>query len=283
MEHLPYKTCVDDDNLEPLYTNHPFNWTLNLALYHMGDVGILADVHRYRSSYQKLKQLHGKNSQISQILLVLQKEQEQHNSKIGAFIDEIKAIHTRLTTTRVMSQVNPVLRQMAIKGRIPNTFYPQVYKETILNPVDPSALTPILRPTNPKPPSLEATPYVPTIPTPDPQPISSKMEYATGSSSGPLHQPTMFNTKDNHGWPPPSATTTIWPEDRPKKNPSTHTCHYCGQQGHWSSQCSSPHLKCHKELACVVLLEHPAFIRAYSFGRRTATNQLLHKGRKKCK
>jgi hypothetical protein len=45
MEHLPYETHVDDDDLEPFYTDHPFNWTLNLALYHMGNAGILADVH----------------------------------------------------------------------------------------------------------------------------------------------------------------------------------------------------------------------------------------------
>jgi hypothetical protein len=172
---------------------------------------------------------------------------------------------------------------MAIEGRIPNTFYPQVYEEIILNPVDPSALTPILRPTNPELPSSEATPYVSTTPTPDPQPIPPKMEYTAGSSSGPLHQPTMFDTEDNRRWPLPSATLATWPEERAKKNPSTHTCHYYSQQGHWNSQCSSPHLKCHEELACIVPLEHSAFIRACSFGRRTATNQPSHKGWKKCK
>jgi hypothetical protein len=102
---------------------------------------------------------------------------------------------------------------MAIEGRIPNTFYPQVYEETIPNPVDPSALTPILRPTNPEPLSSITTPYVSKTPTPDPQPIPPKMEYTAGSSSGPLHQPTMFDTEDNHGWPPPSASTTTWPKE----------------------------------------------------------------------
>jgi hypothetical protein len=74
MQRLPFETCIDDDNLEPLYTNHLFNWTLNLALYHMGDAGILADVHRYRSSYQKLKHLQSENAWISQILIMIQKE-----------------------------------------------------------------------------------------------------------------------------------------------------------------------------------------------------------------
>jgi hypothetical protein len=74
MKQLPFKTRVDDNDLEPLYTDHPFNWTLNLALYHMGDAGILADVYQYRSSYQKLKYLRNENARISQILLIIQKE-----------------------------------------------------------------------------------------------------------------------------------------------------------------------------------------------------------------
>jgi hypothetical protein len=110
-----------------------------------------------------------------------------------------------------MNQVKPVLCQLAIEGRIPNTFYSQVYEEAIPNPVVPS--TPILRPTNPEPPFKETTPYVSKTPTPDPLPLSPKMEYAAGSTSGPLHQPTMFNTEENHGWPLLSATRTTWPKD----------------------------------------------------------------------
>jgi hypothetical protein len=137
---------------------------------------------------------------------MLQKEQEQHNSKIGAFIGEIKSIRERLVTARVMSQVKPVLCTLAIEGRIPNTFYPQVYEEAILNPVVPSTPTPILRPTNPEPPFEETILYVPKTPIPDPLPLPFKMEYAAESTSGPLHQPIMFDTEENHGWPPPSAT-----------------------------------------------------------------------------
>jgi hypothetical protein len=137
---------------------------------------------------------------------MLQKEQEQHNSEIRAFIGEIKSIREQLVTARVMSWFKPVLRALAIEGRISNTFYPQVYEEAIPNLVVPSTPTPILRPTNPEPPSEETTPYVPKTPTPDPLPLPPKMEYAAGSTSGPLHQPTMFDTEENHGWPPLSAT-----------------------------------------------------------------------------
>jgi hypothetical protein len=112
-----------------------------------------------------------------------------------------------------MSWVKPVLHQLAIEGRIPNTFYPQVYEEAILNPVAPSTPTTILRPTNPDPPSKETTLYVSKTPTPDPLPLPPKMEYAARSTSGPLYQPTMFDTEENHRWPPPSATCTTWPEE----------------------------------------------------------------------
>jgi hypothetical protein len=57
MSTLPFKSHVNDEALEALYTDYPFNWTLNLALYHVGDAGILADVHQYRTFYLKLKHL----------------------------------------------------------------------------------------------------------------------------------------------------------------------------------------------------------------------------------
>ena len=40
-------SSIDDHDLKTLYTDHPFNWALNLALFHLGDAGVLADVHRY--------------------------------------------------------------------------------------------------------------------------------------------------------------------------------------------------------------------------------------------
>jgi hypothetical protein len=45
MQWLPFESHIDDEDLKTLYTDYPFNWTLNLALYHMGNTGILADVH----------------------------------------------------------------------------------------------------------------------------------------------------------------------------------------------------------------------------------------------
>jgi hypothetical protein len=55
----PYDLHVDNDDLEELYLDHPFNWAVNFALYRLGDAGVLADVYRLRKSYAKLKNCKG--------------------------------------------------------------------------------------------------------------------------------------------------------------------------------------------------------------------------------
>jgi hypothetical protein len=47
MRDMQLHARVDDLALDELYTDYPFNWTQQLALFHLGDAGILADVHRY--------------------------------------------------------------------------------------------------------------------------------------------------------------------------------------------------------------------------------------------
>ena len=59
--HVPYNLHGDDDDLEDLYLDHPFNWAVNYALYRLGDAGVLADVHRLRMSYAKLKHFKGEH------------------------------------------------------------------------------------------------------------------------------------------------------------------------------------------------------------------------------
>jgi hypothetical protein len=55
--HLLLPSSIDNMALEDLYTDYPFNWTFNLALYHLGDAGIITDVHQYRPAYLKLKSM----------------------------------------------------------------------------------------------------------------------------------------------------------------------------------------------------------------------------------
>ena len=63
---LPYH--INDSELEWLYTDYPFNWSQQLALYNLGDAGIIADVHRYRTSYLKLQLMCRENERLSNIL-----------------------------------------------------------------------------------------------------------------------------------------------------------------------------------------------------------------------
>ena len=78
----PFPSSVQDSNLELLYLNHPFNWAVNHALYCLEDAGILADVHRYRTSYGHLRALKHKNEKLTRIIGAIQKEQEAHNLEI---------------------------------------------------------------------------------------------------------------------------------------------------------------------------------------------------------
>ena len=56
---------VDDMALDELYTDYPFNWTQQLALFYLGDASIFADVHHYRQSYLKLKLMKNENKCLS--------------------------------------------------------------------------------------------------------------------------------------------------------------------------------------------------------------------------
>ena len=100
---LPFETSVNDHALEELYTDYPFNAVLNLALYHLGDAGVLADVHRYRSSFLKLQFMKQESERLTRVLQYVQGEQEQHNSVFGAFIGEVASLREQLVQARVMS------------------------------------------------------------------------------------------------------------------------------------------------------------------------------------
>ena len=272
MPDLPYESKIDDSALEDLYTDYPFNWTLNLALYHLGDAGILADVHQYQSSYHKLKHMKQENTRITHVLELLMKEQEQHNTEIAAFIGEVASIRERLTAARVMSCVAPIYKQLAVEGRIPNAFYPQVFEEAIHYPPESPTQQLPLRPTNPEPPSEMSTPFIPSTPaieTTQPLTIPPKMDYATGNPQGPHHQPTPFDTDKA----PTQMPTLIWDQEPRKNIAKHHRCYYCGKVRHWNSQCRTPHQKCSIKGRCIVPRQHEGYVKACSMGSHTASDQ----------
>ena len=278
---LPFQSTLDDGALEELYTDHPFNWTMNLALFHLGDAGILADVHRYRSAYTKLHFMKRENSRLANLVEHLQKEQEKHNDDIRTFIQDVQIIRQRLTAARVITRLSPIYKRMAVEGLIMNSYYPQTYKETSSStqPFHQQSPTPgpSLQATNPDPVSPVSAKYSPESPTSqyrsmDPVVIPPRIDYAAGNPTGPHHQPTMFDTEDNNGWPPlPSRQITI-DNTEVKKQAGQHRCFYCLMKGHWNSQCPTPHFSCTEAERCIVPLNHPLFVQACEMGQRTRGN-----------
>ena len=100
---LPYTTGCDENNLAVLYTNHPFNWGINFALYRLGDPGVMGDIYQFRNSYTQLKALRHENDTLAHLIKNIQKEQEQHNHDINKFSQEIVAVRERLIAAKVCS------------------------------------------------------------------------------------------------------------------------------------------------------------------------------------
>jgi hypothetical protein len=131
MPSIQLHTRVNDLALNELYTNYPFNWMQQLALFYLGDASILTDVYCYWQSYLKLKLMKNENEHLSRILLYAQGEHEQHNKKVKALLKQVKAVKQRLVDARVLSQIAPIMQCMAIKGKIPDPFYPQMVERVI--------------------------------------------------------------------------------------------------------------------------------------------------------
>ena len=286
MRDMQLHARVDDLALDELYTDYPFNWTQQLALFHLGDAGILADVHRYRQSYLKLKLLKNENERLSRILLYVQGEHEQHNKEIEGLLEQVKMVKQRLVDARVLSRIAPVMQRMAIEGKIPDPFYPQMVERVTTQPIntpvptlqvtnpDPPSPPELIRPTSPTPPDMY-TPTIEVLPVPAPQ----VRDYTAGNPRGPHHQPTPF--EDDRHCPAPRLTTKPLPGRGESAKTIRHRCFYCGQVGHWNNQCASPHTRCNEVGKCVVPLRHRAFNQACEHGGRTPANHPMNQKRKR--
>jgi Chromo (CHRromatin Organisation MOdifier) domain len=98
---VPDNPLIDDTDHEELYLDHPFNWAINVAIYRLGDPGIMADVYRLRASYGKLKSLKQENERIVQLVEAFQKEQTKINKMIKDFANGVEALKNRLTKAKV--------------------------------------------------------------------------------------------------------------------------------------------------------------------------------------
>ena len=277
---LPFTTNIDDSALE-LYTDYSFNWTLNLALYQMEDVGVIANVHRYRSLYLRLRYMQQENACLTWMLLMIQKEQEAHNKEINNFVNDILAIWECLINARVMSCLALAYRQLAVQSTIPNHLYAQTFEATMLNsaephpslnPTNPHPGTPCppLRPTNPEPPSPEPLIVHITTPAnmfmPGAMPVPPPVNYTAGNPHGPHHMPLMFDEENTRNPLPPR-------HHKFTREPKGHCCKYCGAyRRHWNNHCPEPHKIYDTKERCIVPLEHSHFNKACHWGERTCNN-----------
>ena len=161
---LPYH--VNDSELEWLYTDYPFNWSQQLALYNLGDAGIIADVHRYHSSYLKLQMMRGENERLSKILTYAQGELDAHNREVESFLKEVTLLRARLIDAKALSRLAPIVQRLSIQGHIPDPFLPQTVQAVSTEDKRPPTPRPPLHTTNPDPPSVPSAPMQPSNPVP---------------------------------------------------------------------------------------------------------------------
>jgi hypothetical protein len=305
----PVLTNINNGDLEELYLDHPFNWAVNYALFRLGDAGVLADIHRFRQSYSKLKALKRENERLTRIIGAIQKEQEGHNKEIRTFTGEVKGLKSRLTTARVRNRIAPLLACLAIEGMAPDPIYPygrQHKPPTLLEPPSlPMQVEEPLkkRPATPQPPLNEPIEeeqgYVPSTPSdyePGPPatggiPASSSdnnqepalhysdalaprvADYSAGNVRGPHHQPTPFDTEQARSWlplPGPSTATHSTGHHTYPPPAQTPKCFHCKNRGHASANCPSPHERCRRSQRCTVPRRHANFNCLCQYGRTRA-------------
>jgi len=291
--HAPYNLHVDDDDLEDLYLDHPFNWAVNYALYRLGDAGVLADVHRLRMSYAKLKHFKEEHRRMRRIIDTVQKEVHDHNTKIQTFIKEVEGFKSRLVQAKVCSQIAPMLVRLQIEGMAPDPIYPYGSFDATQPPPPAEIIIteePVIRrPATPYYPTIQPistsseSGYIPSTPSPLPTgpppgqgiPVARYtnalgpriLDYTAGNDAGPSHCPLLFDTEPLQQWVLPHIPSTAPPtENPPFLGFAPPQCFFCRDVRHAASDCGEPHQKCKKARRCVVPLQHPSFDRLCQYG-----------------
>jgi hypothetical protein len=98
---VPDNPLIDNSDHKELYLNHPFNWAINVAIYRLGNPGVMADVYHLRASYGKLKSLKQENERIVRLVKAFQEEQTKINKTIKDFANGVEALKNRLMKAKV--------------------------------------------------------------------------------------------------------------------------------------------------------------------------------------
>ncbi|KAI0263158.1 hypothetical protein BGY98DRAFT_1103939 [Russula aff. rugulosa BPL654] len=214
----PNNPLVDDSNIEELYLDHPFNWAINIAIFRMGDPGVMADDSSPGGS--------------------LPEKQLKHNKLIKNFATGVKALKNRLTKAKVRTRFLPHVQSLIQENAISTGHYPYEMLPRIVEPalqVAPPESPLMRRPPTPRPvvpvfvePSSGGQSYVPVSPTdseyspraggipvsPIQRPAANKgprvADYSAGNPHGPSHQPALFNMEQAPAWViPPSPSVPM--------------------------------------------------------------------------
>ncbi len=89
---LPWMMTCNDGELDLLVTDYPFNFTLDTALFHLGDPSILGDVYQFHQAYPRLMALKHEGKSLRNTLAALQKEQATHLKRVQTHIREVEEV-----------------------------------------------------------------------------------------------------------------------------------------------------------------------------------------------
>jgi len=159
---------------------------------------------------------------------------------------------------------------------------------------------PTPRPSAPAPPSTPsdegsvhlAPHYIPTSPSVPPASASSRLsgetlvaprrpDYTAGAMSGPHHQPAPFDSEQASCPPLPIQFIREGQEGPIYQASLERRCFYCGQGGHWNSECHAPHTRCLAASRCVVPTKHAHFVQACQYGGRTRGGNVSKRKRRR--
>ena len=109
MPPLPWATTRDNRELDLLITNYPFNFTLDTALFCMGDPSVLGDMYHFRQVYPRLMSLKHEGESLRNTLATLQKEQALHLERVQEHIKGVEEVKARLISARVRTSIEPII------------------------------------------------------------------------------------------------------------------------------------------------------------------------------
>ena len=143
---VPDNPLIDDTDLKELYLDHLFNWAINIAIFQLGDPGVMADVYHFRASYAKLKALKMENARIVRLVEAFQEEQTKHTKVIKDFTNGMEALKNHLTKAKVRTQLLPHVQSLIRENTISTSHY--------LYEMLPQVIEPLLQVAPPKSPLM---------------------------------------------------------------------------------------------------------------------------------